>query len=119
MRLGSSRPWPIAMEVLTGQKQMDANPLLNYFSPLIKWLKEENERNNITVGWNEGEPREFDEITSFNSFLLVIENSACSGLSPYFSSGQPMHFGAISLRLPTISFTFLSSFLNSLNALKI
>lgn len=42
MALGLSRPWPEALEVLTGSKQMDARAILDYFAPLQKWLEEQN-----------------------------------------------------------------------------
>lgn len=51
LQLGSSRPWPDAMEVLTGQRNMDASALLEYFRPLQKWLEAENKKNEVFVGW--------------------------------------------------------------------
>ncbi len=42
MELGLSQPWPVALEAVTGQKQMDATALREYFSPLEKWLREKN-----------------------------------------------------------------------------
>jgi len=42
LALGASKPWPDAMEVLTGQREMSAAPLLEYFAPLRSWLAEEN-----------------------------------------------------------------------------
>ncbi|KAF5283057.1 hypothetical protein FQR65_LT14074 [Abscondita terminalis] len=51
LQMGSSRPWQDAMELLTGQKNMDAGGLLEYFRPLQKWLEAENQKNNVYVGW--------------------------------------------------------------------
>ena len=51
LALGQSRPWPEALEVLTGQKQMDATALADYFAPLKAWLDEQNKKNNYPVGW--------------------------------------------------------------------
>ncbi|XP_023310931.1 angiotensin-converting enzyme-like [Anoplophora glabripennis] len=51
LSMGSSRPWPDAMEVLTGQRKMDASDLLEYFKPLQKWLEKENEKNEVFIGW--------------------------------------------------------------------
>ncbi len=31
---------------------MSAEPILEYFSPLYEWLKQENERNGDAPGWN-------------------------------------------------------------------
>ena len=33
-----SRPWPDALEALTGTKQMDATAIIDYFAPLSAWL---------------------------------------------------------------------------------
>ena len=41
LSMGQSRPWPEALEALTGSKQMDATAILDYFAPLSKWLDEQ------------------------------------------------------------------------------
>jgi peptidyl-dipeptidase A len=38
LTMGLSRPWPDALEALTGSRQMDASAILDYFAPLDKWL---------------------------------------------------------------------------------
>ena len=42
LAIGQSKPWPDALEELTGQRQMDATAILDYFAPLQKWLDEQN-----------------------------------------------------------------------------
>jgi peptidyl-dipeptidase A len=42
LEMGESRPWPEELEVVTGQKQMDATAILDYFAPLKTWLDEQN-----------------------------------------------------------------------------
>lgn len=49
MAMGRSRPWPDALEALTGQREMDATAILDYFAPLEPWLAERNEGR--TCGW--------------------------------------------------------------------
>jgi peptidyl-dipeptidase A len=49
MKMGVSRPWPDALEALTGQRQMDATAILDYFAPLKKWLDEQNQGQ--VCGW--------------------------------------------------------------------
>lgn len=51
LSLGSSKPWPDAMEVLTGQRQMNAGALLEYFKPLSDFLLKYNIENNVPIGW--------------------------------------------------------------------
>jgi peptidyl-dipeptidase A len=36
--MGQSRPWPDALEALTGERKMDATAMLDYFKPLKDWL---------------------------------------------------------------------------------
>jgi len=42
LEMGQSRPWPEALEALTGEKELDATAILDYFAPLSKWLDERN-----------------------------------------------------------------------------
>ncbi len=49
LSMGASRPWPEALEKLTGQKSMDATALLDYFQPLMSWLERQNR--GAKVGW--------------------------------------------------------------------
>jgi peptidyl-dipeptidase A len=51
LSMGASKPWPEALEVLTGDKQLDASALADYFAPLKTWLDEQNKKNNYPVGW--------------------------------------------------------------------
>lgn len=49
LSMGQSRPWPDALRALTGQREMDASAILDYFAPLQKWLDEQNAGK--PVGW--------------------------------------------------------------------
>jgi peptidyl-dipeptidase A len=49
LAMGASRPWPDALEALTGQRQMDATAIADYFAPLKEWLDEQNRGR--TSGW--------------------------------------------------------------------
>jgi peptidyl-dipeptidase A len=51
LSMGQSKPWQEALEVLTGQKQMDATALADYFAPLKAWLDEQNKVKGYPVGW--------------------------------------------------------------------
>lgn len=42
LALGRSKPWPDALEKLTGTRQMDATAIVDYFRPLMQWLDEQN-----------------------------------------------------------------------------
>jgi peptidyl-dipeptidase A len=42
LKLGQSKPWPEAMKAITNQTKMDVSAILEYFAPLIDWLKEQN-----------------------------------------------------------------------------
>ena len=49
LEMGASRPWPEALEVIAGTREMDATAILDYFAPLAAWLEEENQGR--TCGW--------------------------------------------------------------------
>jgi len=49
LEMGASRPWPEALEAMTGEKQIDATAILDYFAPLKKWLDEQNKGRK--TGW--------------------------------------------------------------------
>jgi peptidyl-dipeptidase A len=49
LAMGASRPWQDELEVLTGQREIDARPILEYFAPLEKWLDEQNK--GLQQGW--------------------------------------------------------------------
>jgi peptidyl-dipeptidase A len=49
LEMGTSRPWQDALFELTGQRQMDATAIRDYFAPLQKWLDEQNRGK--PVGW--------------------------------------------------------------------
>jgi peptidyl-dipeptidase A len=49
LAMGLSKPWPDALEAITGQRQMDASAMVEYFAPLQKWLDEQNKGK--PVGW--------------------------------------------------------------------
>ncbi|XXY11877.1 M2 family metallopeptidase [Sorangium sp. So ce185] len=49
MEMGRSRPWPEALEAVTGSRRMDAAAMLDYFAPLRGWLDRQNRGR--TCGW--------------------------------------------------------------------
>lgn len=51
LAMGKSRPWADELEALTGQRQMDASAMMEYFAPLKQWLDEQNKTNGVKVGW--------------------------------------------------------------------
>ncbi|XP_021364008.1 angiotensin-converting enzyme-like [Mizuhopecten yessoensis] len=51
LSLGSSKSWPDALEIMTGQRNMDARAFIEYFQPLTDWLKIQNK--NKRSGWTE------------------------------------------------------------------
>lgn len=42
LEMGSSKPWQDAMEAVTGQRELDASAIIDYFQPLMVYLEEQN-----------------------------------------------------------------------------
>ena len=49
LAMGASKPWPDAMEALTGQRELDASAIVDYFQPLMEYLQEQNK--DRQCGW--------------------------------------------------------------------
>jgi peptidyl-dipeptidase A len=49
LKMGQSKPWPDALEALTGSRQMDASAMVDYFAPLKAWLDEQTKGK--PTGW--------------------------------------------------------------------
>jgi peptidyl-dipeptidase A len=51
LAMGRNQPWPEELSALTGEREMDASAILEYFAPLKKWLDEQNAKNGVKPGW--------------------------------------------------------------------
>jgi len=49
LEMGASKPWPDALEALTGERDIAAGALLEYFAPLKEWLDDQNK--GMKEGW--------------------------------------------------------------------
>ncbi len=47
--MGASKPWPDALEAVTGSRAMDATAIVDYFAPLMTWLEQQNR--GAACGW--------------------------------------------------------------------
>lgn len=69
MKLGFSKPWPEAMAMITGESKMSAQPLMEYFQPLIEWLEKENSKNNDVRGWPDYDWKPFSMLTETHTCI--------------------------------------------------
>ncbi|XP_030582139.1 angiotensin-converting enzyme 2 [Archocentrus centrarchus] len=53
LELGRSKSWTRALQAISGDTRMDAQPLLDYFQKLYEWLQAANKKHNRMVGWSE------------------------------------------------------------------
>jgi peptidyl-dipeptidase A len=49
LTMGASKPWPEALAALSGETKADATAIVDYFKPLVDWLKEQTK--NEKCGW--------------------------------------------------------------------
>ncbi|WAR05486.1 ACE-like protein, partial [Mya arenaria] len=94
LKLGSSRPWPDAMQMITGRRTMDAGAILEYFRPLITWL--EQETRNERPGWSAACPQPEDTTPPEVSTPLELTTpSKCSFIEN--RNGAARHISFFSL----------------------
>ncbi|MDR1727076.1 MAG: M2 family metallopeptidase [Acidobacteriota bacterium] len=51
LELGRSKPWPDALEAMTGERRMDGSAVMEYFAPLKEWLDAQNAAAGAKPGW--------------------------------------------------------------------
>lgn len=75
---GNSRHWKEVLEEFTGETEMDPAALLEYFDPLYQWLKRENKRLGVPLGWEETNSElhfsPVSEILSYEKSLILFRN---------------------------------------------
>lgn len=74
LKLGSSVQWTQAMKTLTGQTQMDASAIFQYFKPLYDWLKIRNAQEGDCFGWGA-------DNTMPANVLATLAQPRCNGSS--------------------------------------
>ena len=42
LEMGQSKPWPETLKTMTGEDHADASAMVEYFQPLLAWLKQQN-----------------------------------------------------------------------------
>ncbi|XP_055920460.1 angiotensin-converting enzyme [Eupeodes corollae] len=52
MKLGSTKHWRDAMELVTNERKLNGKAIMEYYEPLYHWLKEKNKQNGVQVGWD-------------------------------------------------------------------
>ena len=53
MEAGRSRPWPKLLKAMTGDRELSADAINQYFEPLFRWLRSYRKRHGYPVGWGE------------------------------------------------------------------
>jgi peptidyl-dipeptidase A len=49
LEMGASKPWPDALQAFTGSREMSGKAMIEYFKPLMVWLKKQNK--GAAKGW--------------------------------------------------------------------
>ena len=50
---GRSKPWPKLLKAITGDRELSADAINQYFDPLLRWLVNYRKRHDYPVGWGE------------------------------------------------------------------
>ena len=90
LKLGKSKPWPEALEKLTGTREMDVGPLKEYFDPLYKWMKKQREEKGYPLGWDEPPT---SGVGTLAPALLAVIGAAFAGVARMFNLWAFSHGG--------------------------
>jgi hypothetical protein len=81
---GSSYPWPQILYKLTGERELRVDAMLEYFEPLLTWLKSERERIKYPIGWKKSNVpvgRKSEIVSADIDKPIFLKNSSDVGLS--------------------------------------
>lgn len=98
LALGSSKPWPDALEIITGQRKMEASALVEYFKPLQDWLEKKNKETGAHIGWDS----EFGIVFIWRNFLFVTITNLFAFLQNAYL--KPMKHEKIEFKLKRCGF---------------
>lgn len=84
MAAGSSDPWPQILYKLTGEREIRVDAILEYFEPLILWLKSERKRLQYPNGWSNSDipvGMKKDILSKESDKPIFLKNTSDVGLS--------------------------------------
>lgn len=84
LQLGASKPWQDAMEAMTGQRDVLATPMLNYFEPLRAWLEQKNAENNEYIGWDLPANLQMEQQQVKRERQPIMDKETAEALGPIF-----------------------------------
>jgi peptidyl-dipeptidase A len=81
LSLGTSKHWSKALEAITGSKEISSEPILEYFDPLLKYLKKYNNAIENIENYNRVAPQECNKIVKAEWDVNTdVENEAKQSL---------------------------------------
>uniref|UniRef100_A0A8D2K6D3 Angiotensin-converting enzyme n=1 Tax=Theropithecus gelada TaxID=9565 RepID=A0A8D2K6D3_THEGE len=99
LKLGSSKPWPEVLKMLTGESEVCIKALMTYFIPLLNWLVTDNMQQGDILGWPDFscsfEEKDTDKVTFLN--LKLDPNQAKFGFWVLLALGFVMSLVVLGL----------------------
>lgn len=74
---GSSQSWrQVLSTILQNEHSLDAEALLEYYSPVKEWLEHKNKQNGVKIGWNQSKKSKYrrPKIASLIHTITVLIN---------------------------------------------
>lgn len=63
MSLGSTKPWrEVVGKILPKNTGLSSLALLEYYQPIVDWLKTHNKQTKVKIGWNSTQKSKFRQV---------------------------------------------------------
>ena len=101
---GRSRPWPQILHELTGQRELKADAIIEYFSPLQSWLYRYRQRLHYPLGWKKPLNPSDSTTSGVRKSLTSVKLSAPQNVTTGTPSNATNNHTAKSGKVPDVSF---------------
>ena len=72
LRMGKSKQWQDAFRIVTGYRELTAQPLKDYYKVLYDWMKEQRKKEGYSIGWHKKNEASAMLVLSMNNILMLL-----------------------------------------------
>ena len=72
LRLGKSKQWQDAFGIVTGYRELTAQPIKDYYKVLYDWMKDHRKKEGYSIGWHKKNEASAVLVLTMNNILMLL-----------------------------------------------